>query len=427
MLNKLGLIVKVNPQGTKKCRLIWDLRESRANAICCQGERILLPRLLDLAQQAVRQYRHGNEPWLAAVDVMNIPAGPDKRFTVAARPKPQQPGEMEIIVFDTLVFGAGSSPTLWGRYAAWLGRSASAVMPRASVQIYVDDPAFVLSGTLEEASRDLTVLLMWFAIVGFPVKLSKAEGGKRIGWVGATLELDDREKVVRVSIPAAKVAKIQETTQLLLKRPVAGQRQLRAYAGSLSFIAGLVPHLRPFLASLWAVLSGTSAGKAQHSGKLVHLRRIRPALKWIEALVKGEPAPLHRTLESHIPVARAEVVTDASPWGIGGVLKIGGRNAKYFSCEIPQEALRRFKAQTGLSKYNTLWEGLALLVAFRLWLPELGRCAAVRAKSDNLGVLCMLAKGGAKSKDLNALAREFALDQALRTYRLHWLEHIPWG
>ena len=207
-------------------------------------------------------------------------------------------------------------------------------------------------------------------------------------------------------------------------RGAAAATRLRGLA--IIHIAGLVPHLRPFLASLWAVLSGTSAndgaGKAQHSGKLVHLRRIRPALKWIEALVKGEPAPLHRTLESHIPEARAEVVTDASPWGIGGVLKIEGRNAKYFSSEIPQE---RFKAQTGLSKYNTLWEGLALLVAFRLWLPELGRCAAVRAKSDNLGVLCMLAKGGAKSKELNALAREFALDQALRTYRLHWLEHIP--
>ena len=35
-----------------------------------------------------------------------------------------------------------------------------------------------------------------------------------------------------------------------------------------------------------------------------------------------------------------------------------------------------------------------------------------------------MAKGGAKSKELNALAREFALDHALRTYRLHWLEHI---
>ena len=424
VLNKLGLIVKVNDQGVKKCRLIWDLRESRANAQCCQGERILLPRLLDLAQQAVRQYRLGNTPWLAAVDVkdafMNIPAGADKRFTVAARPHPSQPHQMQLVIFDTLVFGAGSSPTLWGRYAAWLGRSAAAVLPRAGVQIYVDDPAFVLTGTLDEASRDLTILLMWFAIVGFPVKLSKAEGGKSIGWVGAKLELDDAEKSVRVTIPAGKVSKIQDSAQQFLRKPVIGKRQLRSYAGALSFVAGLVPHLRPFLSSLWAVLGGGTsandgAGKAQHSGKLVHTRRIRPALRWIEALVKGRPAPLQRTLESQIPGMEAEVVNDASPWRIGGVLKIGNANRKCFSSAIPTEALRRFKAQLGLSKYNTLWEGLALLVAFRLWLPELGRRAAVRAKSDNLGVLSMLAKGGAKSRELNSLAREFALDQALRS------------
>lgn len=69
------------PEGVKKRRLIWDLRESKANAVCCQGERILLPRLLDLAQQATHVYRQGEEPWLAAIvkdAFMNIPSGPDK-------------------------------------------------------------------------------------------------------------------------------------------------------------------------------------------------------------------------------------------------------------------------------------------------------------------------------------------------------------
>ena len=121
--------------------------------------------------------------------------------------------------------------------------------------------------------------------------------------------------------------------------------------------------------------------------------------------MKGRPAPLCRTLESLVPEVLAEIVTDASPWGIGGTLKVGGHTLHYFSSSIPEGALSRFKAQTGL--------------------PSLGHGAAVRAKSDNLGVLCMLAKGGAKSPQLNSLAREFALDQALKAYRLHWLEHIP--
>ena len=87
--NKLGVVTKVTPAGKKKSRIIWDLKESRANSICHQKERILLPRLLDLAQHALWTYRQGEdeEVWLAAVDIkdafMNIPAGSDKYATVA--------------------------------------------------------------------------------------------------------------------------------------------------------------------------------------------------------------------------------------------------------------------------------------------------------------------------------------------------------
>ena len=102
-----------------------------------------------------------------------------------------------------------------------------------------------------------------------------------------------------------------------------------------------------------------------------------------------------------------------------------GRPSECFSSPIPEEALRRFKAQTGQSKFNTVWEGIALLVAFRIWLPSLGYGAHVRAKSDNIGVLYMVANGKASSSELNILAREFSLDQALRIYRVSWLGHIP--
>jgi len=88
-------------------------------------------------------------------------------------------------------------------------------------------------------------------------------------------------------------------------------------------------------------------------------------------------------------------------------------------------ALDRFKATVGDCKFNTVWEGLALLIAVRLWLPNLGFTARVRCKSDNQGALHMLAKGKARSPDMNVLAREFAIDQALQVYRLSWLKHIP--
>ena len=89
-LNKLGVVVKFTESGTKKSRVVWDLRRSGANAKCHQAERIVLPRLTDLAAAATRAYRSGEEPWLVALDVrdafLNIPAGKDKAFTVAAKP-----------------------------------------------------------------------------------------------------------------------------------------------------------------------------------------------------------------------------------------------------------------------------------------------------------------------------------------------------
>lgn len=51
----------------------------------------------------------------------NIPVRSDeRRFLCAAIGG-------KYIVFDSLVFGSGSSPTVWGRYAALLGRAISAV------------------------------------------------------------------------------------------------------------------------------------------------------------------------------------------------------------------------------------------------------------------------------------------------------------
>ena len=416
VVNRLGVVVKYKGE-KKKSRIIWDLRESGANLSCSQGERVLLPRLLDLGQAGVRAYKSGRTPWLAGIDIkdafMNIPAGQDKRMTVSAIPT--ENGEHQLVVFDTLVFGSASSPTLWGRFAAWLGRTLVCIEPEADVQIYVDDPGFVLVGELEEATRQLTKLLLWVRISGFPIKLEKASGGKSMEWVGATLTLKDLEQEVEISVPTEKVRKLTETNQGISSKPVVGARILRAHAGGLSFLAGLVPHVRPFLGSIWAALG--SAGKVsdgQRAGKLIHTRRIKPALEWLGALLAGEPAPLVRTLHSRVHHSEAQIVTDACPFGMGAILRNQNEATEYFMCDIPTQALSKFRARRG-----------ELLIAFRMWLPQIGFYTKCWVKSDSLSTLLMLAKGKAKSPELNYLAREFALDQALKVYRVQWLEHIP--
>eukprot|EP00435_Cladocopium_sp_Y103_P007486 s5761_g2.t1 len=97
--------------------LTLDIAKNGSLRNSCAGERIILPRLLDVANAAVDVYKAGSTPWLAVIDVrdafMNIPAGDDKFATTAAI-DPQGEGN-KFVVFDTLVFGSASSPTLWGR------------------------------------------------------------------------------------------------------------------------------------------------------------------------------------------------------------------------------------------------------------------------------------------------------------------------
>ena len=432
ILNRLGVLVK-EKEGIKKFRVIWDLKESQANLACSQGERIILPRLNDVAEAAVKEYRQDQEVWLTAVDVrdafLNIPAGKDKFATTAAIPvKHQEEGkpDHEIVIFDCLVFGSASSPTIWGRFAAWLGRTVAAIAREASVQIYVDDPCFLLRGNLQEAAELLATILLWMGVAGFPIKLQKANGGKTIEWVGAKVELDDRNKEVHVTIPTKKIAALQEETNKIAAKPVVGSRQLRSYAGTLSFVAGLVPHLRPFLASIWAALSsvGSANDGSKKSGKLVHTRRFRAALVWIKALLGGEPAPMRRTLRAASININAEIVTDACPFGLGGLLRVDGKVVECFAVPICTDLERKFKAKKGESKWNTLFEAVALLAAARLWLPSLGYGATVHLKSDNLATIQMVVKGKAKSAELNVVAREFALDFALLEYRINWISHI---
>ena len=432
ILNKLGVVVKVK-DGVKKSRIIWDLKESHANMACSQGERIILPRLNDVAEAAVDIFKRGSEPWIAAVDVrdafMNIPSGEDKFATAAAIPKKDcapsdsQSQEHEVVIFDVLVFGSASSPTIWGRYAAWLGRSLAAIVPQANIQIYVDDPCFVLPGTKQEAARSLAIILLWMDVCGYPVKLQKASGGKSIEWVGAKVDLNDKDREVHVTIPKKKIASLLEDTKKFMARPVVGSKQLRSYAGTLSFVAGLVPHLRPFLSNIWAALTsaGSANDRAKNPGKLIHTRRFKAALVWIRALLGGEPAPLRRTLRATEIQIKAEIVTDASPFGIGGVLRIDHVVVEFFALPIDPLLERKFRAKSGESKWNTLWEAVAVLTAARLWLPQLGYGATVNLKSDNLATIQMVIKGKAKSAELNVIAREFALDLALLEYRIHWI------
>ena len=113
VMNRLALSSKLKPDGTWKHRLVWDLRRSGVNMAVLQGERVVLPRLLDLVRD-VRQIATESTPtFFMGTGVTEafhqVPLHPSEQaYTVASVAG-------VFCVFRVLVFGSGSAPTVWGR------------------------------------------------------------------------------------------------------------------------------------------------------------------------------------------------------------------------------------------------------------------------------------------------------------------------
>ena len=90
-LNKLALLAKVRLDGSTKFRFIWDLLRSGVNSRIHQGERIILPRPLDVVQDALELalgMPHDESIFFLGTDVLDafhqIPLRREEwRFTVS--------------------------------------------------------------------------------------------------------------------------------------------------------------------------------------------------------------------------------------------------------------------------------------------------------------------------------------------------------
>ena len=121
---------------------------------------------------------------------------------------------------------------------------------------------------------------------------------------------------------------------------------------------------------------------------------------------------------------RYHVVTDASPWGIGGVLYSQGVPVSHFSDQLHEEDLRRFQARRGDPAFNTLWAAMAILVALRCWAPLFTHDTAVAVRSDSHGSLSAMAKLSSPSPSLNLAMAEMAPGASELTCGLTPVDHL---
>ena len=75
---------------------------------------------------------------------------------------------------------------------------------------------------------------------------------------------------MRAEGPADRVDYLLEEVERFLAGNVIGRKQLRSFAGGTSFVAGLLPMLRPFLGGLWAALRDVTPEAPVHASGRMH-------------------------------------------------------------------------------------------------------------------------------------------------------------
>ena len=276
----------------------------------------------------------------------------------------------KVVVFKVLCMGGKAAPGVWGRFAACAGRVVASTLASHNfrMEIYVDDPLCAACGSHEVRNRLFTKALLLLCAMGFPLAWSKASIGASIVWIGA--ELSHTDASVTVAAPETKLQELGDKTASLRKeRAIISSRHLRSFCGLVSFFAGMVPIMRPFLAMLWAAL----AAKSRLKRAVICKKQVCIALDWLAALARIRPQGLSRTFPTHVVVAPEGdyFATDACPWGMGGVLFKNHVPVAWWASPITTLDLQRFRAKRGDSAHNTTWEALAILVSARIWQPAL--------------------------------------------------------
>jgi hypothetical protein len=97
--------------------------------------------------------------------------------------------------------------------------------------------------------------------------------------------------------------------------------------GKAMHIASLIYMWRPFLAEVWTAIGSHNLASSNAPLNCLWSRQISHSLHWMQAFLWKQAGTLSRnfTCDAYFRVGRqVEIITDASPWGVGAVLFVDG-------------------------------------------------------------------------------------------------------
>ena len=470
----LGNVTKWREDGSRKDRLIQDLRANHVNAVVDLPERQILPRGvdhgIDLAQ--LEHQRRGHESLHVAIldfadAFMAIPLHADEgRFNCAEVPErirrsreplaPSEPEEGTMVAWRVLGFGGRPNPLVYSRVAGVGVRTAQALFPaededvesrlaRVRLQLYVDDTVACFLGSGQQVRLSLDVLVLWWLILGLPISWAKCQfmlasdpGGHT--WIGVHYVLRPPARAI-LSLPESFVkrlyADLAEFARPSGKIPLSLAAKV---AGRIGRVAHVVPAAGAFAASFWAALSAAQEADARGVGEAPPghgaARRFNHAARWLRALLAPEQHgdvlfPLERVVTASVDAdagdrvePRWAVLCDASVWGGGAALldRANGQVLEYTVVVWGSEICDLLSVASGQPRYQAFWEGTMVLIALVIWASRF-RVPGLNVLGDATGAL----QGALSLKGKRLMAhiyREIAWRQVRHRWRFA-VGHVP--
>ena len=432
-VSRVALILREKADGSKKRRLVVDLRRSGGNALSKAPQRIVLPRVLDvindlrdLTERCDRNGEETNSLELASADLADAYQHWRVRETELKHCLTRHRNKGKVAVWVMLAFGFKTAPLIFGRLAAAGARLAQSVYleSEARLQLYLDDPLWGLRGCQAARDRLLAAGLWVMLAIGLRVAWHKGARGQRLDWIGVQIGLTSEH--IETAVPPAMTKEILEEADALVGLGMVGVRRLKRFTGRLSWAAGIVPRMRWAVAILYATVAAAERDArsgieerrrlqrpdARHKEHLVPAKRCALALEWVRAAWRARAAlAIHRIALRPGP-ALWTLVTDASPWGVGACLVHAGTGVALVAVAdaLREEDEAALGIKIGESSAQAVAEALAILVGAHLLRdrPERER-VVLSVRSDSSAALAMVGKLSSGKPALNFLGAELSL------------------
>eukprot|EP00971_Amphidinium_carterae_P142925 2831655-Amphidinium_carterae.1 len=306
-------------------------------------------------------------------------------------------------------------------------------------ELYLDDPLWMLWGSLDSRNTLLALMLLTLCSLGLNISWRKGGRGSKVVWIGVSLQPDVAMKRLCISLPSKFGTELTEELHKIITSSMVGVRRLRSLTGRLSWAAGILPRARWAVNILYAVLASVdrdAKGGIEEQRRqrrkdqrdksfLVPTKRVALALTFWLALIRITP-PINR-----VPLWTVQtqfvMICDASPWGLGAVLcHSSGRPLEFFASTLDHADCQCLNIVLGDCSCQAIVEALCLLVALRRWSKHLqGQHCGLQVRSDSSAALGSLSKLSSKSPVLNFIAAEMALEIEAKHVASFHVRHIP--